>query len=249
MSQAPVPPPVIDVTNVHFIDQCGSNFLFRGAEPLTGSAPDWQFNYGGLKESIAKAATAAKVKLPEDYRIIDISLLQLENADEIPKVQTEYQYFQDHPDQGEFHFWETNGTSLCPIGRSFPNIKFRNWLAINLDSWMGDTLVHRIETLRSWLEKPGPATVIFAHCHGGDDRTGELAGAYYMRFLKMSWEDMNALNQKFAGQPFGCNNYRATLWYCIYLVEKLGYQLNYNQVFDCNGGQGWGILAECRPDT
>jgi hypothetical protein len=248
-SSAPAPSPVVEVTNVHFVDQCGSNFLFRGAEPLIGSAPDLEFNYCGLKDSIAKAATAARITLPESYRLVDISLYQLENTDEIPKVQTEYEFFKVHPDKGEFHFWETNGTSVCAIGKSFPSTEFRNWLAVHMDHWMGDTLVQRIETLRIWLEKPGPATVIFAHCHGGDDRTGELMGAYYMRWLKMSWEDMNALNQKFAGQPFGCNNYRATLWYCIYLVEKLGYSLNYNKPFDCNGGQGWGILKECTPDT
>ena len=58
-------------------------------------------------------------------------------------------------------------------------------------------------------------------------------GAYYLRWLNKSWAEMNALNFAIANRAFGCNNYRATLWYCIYLVESLQFKLDYSQTFKC----------------
>jgi hypothetical protein len=230
---------LVDVANVHYVDSFtsprGTNFLFRGALPLTGDAANgYTFNYGGLKSAINKAAISANVKIPEDYKLIDINLLQWEIPDDVPKIQAEYNYFNENSDKGLFMFWETKGTGLCPFEPPLSTEGVQTFLAQNLDLWLSDMLISRTDDLRLALEISEPTTVIYVHCNGGDDRTGEMIGAYYLRHLNMTWSEMNAHNHKFAGGPFGCNNYRAVLWYAIYLNLKFGHPTDHEQPFECN---------------
>jgi hypothetical protein len=92
-----------------------------------------------------------------------------------------------------------------------------------------EPLVARIEQVRQWLESPSPqpelpSVVVYVHCDGGCDRTGEMIGAYLLRFPKLTWEQMYATNIP-CGRPFGCNNYRAVQWYAYYLNYALGYSI------------------------
>jgi hypothetical protein len=227
----------VDVDNVHLVDaiQRGPeqfNFLFRGPNPLTPDPP-YSFNYRGLCDAMERAATQAAHVLQKPYRIIDINLMQWENADEVPMILTEYKFFRDCFELGEFHFWETNGAGLCALDEALADPRVRNYLAANISSWLGDQLESRMEQLHNWLAFEPPTTVVYAHCEGGIDRTGELMGAYYLRWLNKSWAEMNALNFAIANRAFGCNNYRATLWYCIYLAESLQFKLDYQQAFKC----------------
>ena len=76
--------------------------------------------------------------------------------------------------------WPTKGTGLSPRDPSLEDV--RGYLAWNLASWLRDPLVARVDTLREWLADPsklgitGPL-VIYVHCYGGCDRTGELIGS------------------------------------------------------------------------
>ena len=112
----------------------------------------------------------------------------------------------------------------------------------NLDAWLPDKLAARVEQLHQWLVHGIPGVklpvVLYIHCMGGCDRTGEMAGAYALRWLKMSWAQMNAWNKQdcYGGkQPFGCGNYYATHWYCYHLNAKYGMKLDCPANFICNG--------------
>ncbi|HSS19780.1 MAG TPA: hypothetical protein VLL54_06875 [Pyrinomonadaceae bacterium] len=225
-----------DHHNVLLVDQIGGNFLFRGPNPVEkNDQGDYWFDIEGLKESMR----AAVPSVPQDCRLIDINLLQLENANEIPMIKAEKDFFDGTPEAGEFHFWETQGTAVCAMDDVFASDpSLRNWFAVNLDNWMSDPLIYRVEMLNQWLAGMPEPTVIYVHCEGGIDRTGELIGAYYLRWLNYTWAEMNAVNFDVANRPFGCNNYRASLWYCIYLVEALGRQLDYTQAFMCSDPTG-----------
>jgi hypothetical protein len=179
-------PIFIDVDNVVFVDQVGNNFLFRGPLPLTPTSDPKQpflFNYDGLRGGMENALRNTGHELPWPYRLIDINLCQWENVSNIPWIETEYNYFQDHPDAGEFQFWETNGTGLCPLSPPLNDPEVQTYLATNLWYWLTDRLNYQIT-------EPNP-------------------------------------------RPFGCNNYRATLWYAIYLNVVHGFDLNYNEAFPC----------------
>ncbi len=228
----------VDIDNIHFVDAIQPpnspyhNFLLRGPNPLTPDPP-YSFNYKGLCDGMENAARSAGFLLEKPYRLIDINLMQWENADEVPMILTEYKFFRDYPELGEFHFWETNGTGLYAMDEALADPKVRSYLATNLSAWLGDQLDKRMYQLHDFLEFEPTPTVVYAHCEGGIDRTGELIGAYYLRWMNKSWAEMNELNAKIANRPFGCNDYRATLWYCIYLAEVLKFPLDYTQVFKC----------------
>ena len=44
------------------------------------------------------------------------------------------------------------------------------------------------ETLHDLLTQHGGPTLAYTHCEAGTDRTGEVSGAYYLRYLNMSFQ-------------------------------------------------------------
>ena len=69
----------------------------------------------------------------------------------------------------------------------------RDYLALSVDSWLRDPFVNRVDALRRWLADPselginGPV-VVYVHCFGGCERTGELIGSYALRYQNKSWK-------------------------------------------------------------
>ncbi len=241
---------LVDTYNVVFVDHVKNNFLFRGPNPVvknagpdpSGELPLHWFDYGNLTSSIAAAAERAGQTLPQSYHLIDINLLQWGNANEVPMILAEYNFFQNAQGLGEFHFWETNGTSLCAVAPPLCDPAVQDYLATSLPDWLTDNLGDqppgntpgRMQQLNIWLNQENTMpNVIYAHCEGGMDRTGELMGAYYLRFMNKTWAEMNCLNYQIGNRPFGCNNYRAVLWYAIYLNKVFNFNIDYNEAFPC----------------
>jgi len=204
--------------------------LFRGGDP---DFDNGTLDYQGLIADLSAAAKAVDKKLPQDFLLIDICLLNLwtsrqNSPEDRDNSINEFNYFQKNPDKGSFIFWETLGVFdnvTVPVLQD--NIPLVSYLAKNLDDWMGDRLVYRMEKIRQILytkyQKPA---VIFGHCDCGCDRTGETFGSYYMKWLNMTWEDTNKLNAVIAERPMDCFNYLAMQWYCLYLKYEEGRDLN-----------------------
>jgi hypothetical protein len=232
---------VKEVANVHYMDSVGSNFLFRGALPLTRNPP--AFNYDGLKLAIINAGKRAGVKVPSQFYLIDVNFLNIENPVDARWISVEQQFFQRKPTLGRIQVWGMNGTGLHATDPALA--ANRSYLARNLDDWLNDRLARRVEILRRWLDGstpvvPGKAkipVVIYIHCVAGCDRTGEFSGAYYLRYLNKSWEEVNAMNRSMCrrNRPFGCKNYRAVQWYCLWLNLERGFTLNWWKDFACSG--------------
>ncbi len=229
------------VPNVHYVDSAGHNFLFRGGLPLTNN--ERTFNYQGLKRSIIEAGNAAGVSVPSDFFIIDVNLLNIENTVDRNRIFVEHQFFQTQPALGFIQVWGINGTGLQATDPQLAGC--RNYLGHHLDSWLRDGLGSRIEKVRQWLTGEQADSrvvtdlpiVIFVHCVAGCDRTGEFTGAYYLRYMNKSWQEMNALNQQMCShnRPFNCRNYRAAQWYCLWLNLERGFSLEWYQEFPCSG--------------
>ncbi len=230
-----------EVSNVHYVDSVGTNFLFRGGLPQTGNPP--VFNYKGLKRAVINAGKQAGVKIPASFYLIDVNFLNIENPKDARWISVEQRFFRTKPALGRIQVWGMNGIGLNVNDPALA--ANREYLARNLDQWLNDKLAKRVETLRGWLEGPSPAghgqiklpIVIFIHCVAGCDRTGEFAGAYYLRYLHKSWEEVNALNRSMChrNRPFGCKNYRAVQWYCLHLNLKHNFKLNWWKEFTCSG--------------
>ena len=228
---------VRNVRNVHFVDAVGSNYLFRGGLPKLRKTG--VMNYNGLKNAIVAAAQQGGCNLPASFFLLDVNLLNIENDSDAKRIWVEYQFFKDHPNLGQIQVWGLNGTKLSATDPQLSGA--REYLARNLDDWLGDRLAYRIETLRKWL-KSSPVQfgapsdmpmVIYVHCVVGCDRTGELIGAYYLHYMNKSWEEMNNLNQSFCPHQrlFNTKNYQATQWYCLWLNLERGFSLDWQKDF------------------
>ena len=234
-------PVVPEVGNVHYIDAVGQNLLFRGGLPQYGTPA--VFNYDGLKLALTNAGKRAGIKVPDAFYLFDINLLNIENPSDAQRILTEQDFFRAKPGLGRIQVWGINGIGLHVNDPALAGK--REYLARNLESWLNDRLASRVETLRGWLES-SPSTftgnrnlpvVFYIHCVAGCDRTGELSGAYYLRYMGKSWEEVNVLNRSMCrhNRPFGCKNYRALQWYCLWLNLKRGFSLHWWKDFSCSG--------------
>ncbi|HWK88524.1 MAG TPA: hypothetical protein VNP72_00965 [Longimicrobium sp.] len=223
--------PGSSVVKVFFVDSAGGNFLFRGSVPDQGD----EFEFDSLKAAIIAAGADSGVVVPQNFYMIDVNLLQLENPGEPQDVLDEFQFFTANPDMGQLRYWRTQGT---PVSAENPNQvfsgPFRDSLIADLPAWLGEPLLDRVDSIRAWLEDPsrGP-TVVYVHCIGGCDRTGEMIGAYALRYKGLSWEVVNAQNFIPCNRPFGCDNYNATQWYCLWLNRNFGLDLNCDANLGC----------------
>jgi len=199
--------------SLQYVDSIGTTYLFRGPSPVT----DGEFDYTGLVAAI-QDNPAPPTPVPDNFYLVDISLL---NTNEGAEIGAEIAYFEANPAAGELQWWETLGTPQCYF-QTDPN--GRDALVSSLDQWFPEPLIWRVATLRNWLQNPpqsGPV-VIYVHCDGGCDRTGEMIGAYMLRYMNMNWSDMYAANRPCAlknGQPWppACPNYCALQWYAFWL--------------------------------
>jgi hypothetical protein len=150
----------------------------------------------------------------------------------------EFSFFQSNPQLGQVFSWTSKGTGLSPL--DLASSSDRDYLAMNLDSWLSDPLVWRADKLRTWLENPselgitGPV-VIYVHCYGGCDRTGELIGSYAMRYMNKSWEEMNSLNKGCcrAGVAYRQKNCNALRWYGLWLNLQFGRSIHWDNPAEC----------------
>ena len=49
------------------------------------------------------------------------------------------------------------------------------------------------------------------------DRTGEMFGAYALRYLGYSWEQISVYDQSVPGRNISCDYYLGMMWYCLSL--------------------------------
>lgn len=209
--------------SLRYVDSVTENsapptFLFRGPSPVPGG----QFDYTGLVAAIRGADNPPPTPVPDSFYLVVITLL---NASEGAEISAELEYFAEPSNAGvgEVHWWETTGTSQCYF-QTPP--EQRAALVADLDLWFPEPLIWRTATLRSWLQNPpsganGRPVVIYVHCDGGCDRTGEMIGAYMLRYMNTSWSEMYANNRPCVlgnGLPWppACPNYCALQWYAFW---------------------------------
>ena len=74
--------------------------------------------------------------------------------------------------------------------------------------------------MSSQSDPDGVTTVIYVHCDAGMDRTGEVSGSYYIRYL--SWSFQEALyydDHAIEDRNIHVASRNAFQWYCYYLSD------------------------------
>lgn len=230
------------VSNVHYVDSVGANFLFRGGNPVDDSD---NFNFTDLHDAIISAGNESGVKVPKSFYLIDVNLLNQVYNDDLDNLLDEFEVLYDHPELGKLIFWDTRGSDLDPEDSLIKsNASFRQFLYKNIDGWLNDNLIVRVDTLRELLTGSGTnlgisidrPVVIYVHCIAGCDRTGELISSYQMRYMNQTWQDVNSMTYKYCDDsPIGCNNYKAMKWYCLWSNQKYGFPKDCEENYQCDG--------------
>lgn len=224
----------IAYSRIHLVDHdpATGNLLFRGNMPTNGSH---DFALETLLQYLRQRANESSVPFPHagEFTLYDISL----NND-----------FDGKDFKAERDFW--NDPSTASLG------KFINWplgLAgilspshfsaskvqsmANGSVWKIDQIPDRVQQIRNWLTTPLPSKkplVQYVHCTAGCDRTGEVVGAYRMRYNSNNVVDMYTKDVAECGRPPNYWSTTALEWFCEYIFYNPTFGLG-NKVGDCLG--------------
>eukprot|EP00035_Acanthoeca_spectabilis_P008415 m.153438 g.153438 ORF g.153438 m.153438 type:complete len:229 (-) comp14349_c0_seq6:245-931(-) len=193
-----------------YIDNIGTNWLFRGNEPVINGS----FAMSALRSSLAFAARSSGKILPDNFTITDISFL---NPSEQSDENVESKYFKGNPTAGKFINWVVVGDLTAPPVKDKALLKE---MATKFRSWDHDDLPHRMDELHEYMTEP-PASlpqVIYMHCEAGTDRTGEISGTYYLKWLNMTLPQALAVNNHIQNRDMSKYSLYALEWFCWFLT-------------------------------
>ena len=195
-----------DISRVQFLDYSPStgNYLFRGDMPDDQTKCPYQFEHFTLRKRLHDAKLQHAPKLPNNYYLVDISLLDPAlNPNDAKDNMAEAKYFIENPQHGKFISWPLLGSYVPPVsvstGVCIPNSKAQ-WIrhtctpttkTIDVPNtplfaqgkfsspFSYDALDKRAVLLHKMMNTPHDIPYVFyIHCHSGCDRTGMMATAY-----------------------------------------------------------------------
>jgi hypothetical protein len=183
-----------------------TNFLFRGNMPVVKG----KFAYNEVVATMKSVAEKYGYTLPANFTMMDVSYL---NIFEEEDLETERQFFKEHPELGQFDNTVIIGTVFPPPQEDTGLIKdiVKEYIELSMDK-LPDVMSY----LHGLLLQPSP-TVIYTHCEAGTDRTGEVSGAYYMRYMNMTFTDALYIDNHVQSRDMYKMSRNAMQWYCFYL--------------------------------
>eukprot|EP00005_Dracoamoeba_jomungandri_P006459 CAMPEP_0174261262 /NCGR_PEP_ID=MMETSP0439-20130205/11331_1 /TAXON_ID=0 /ORGANISM="Stereomyxa ramosa, Strain Chinc5" /LENGTH=246 /DNA_ID=CAMNT_0015345715 /DNA_START=14 /DNA_END=754 /DNA_ORIENTATION=- len=223
-----------NVDRVHFIDHYTfpgssvSNYLFRGGEPTYSNGSSTLFAWSLLNQTLTSVALKeAQIVLPSNYYFVDLSLLDIEVFDEFVEID----FFKENPSLGKYVWWPTIGALVNP---NHLDEDVRKPLAESLNSWMiPDKIPDKMSMIKQLLTtEKGPSgrpIVYYIHCEAGEDRTGEMSGSYYMKWLNWTFHQALDYDNHVEDRKIKWESKNALQWYCYYLyyVENRDYDCTY----------------------
>jgi|GEM_PF-4202973 len=223
---------------VHLVDTYitneNNNFLFRGSDPVLRSSG---FAYEQLVDLMKTDAKRKGVTLPDDFYLIDVNLLFFEKAD----ILVERQYFDQYPERGEFvnypvfghiggnKFERTihiadKGTQFIRHFLSYPIFGVLERIFKDVEKAeqaLTDLDIKAVHGLRGLLtQKRDKPIVVYVHCVGGCDRTGEIVGAYRMQYMREEIQTVFDKNTQECGRNENIYSVDSLKAYCRYLGRK-----------------------------
>lgn len=160
----------LDFKKVHLVDKVGNNLVFRGNMPVN----DTSFALDALLNMMRNRSAEAGVTLPSNFRLIDVTLNNVFDYDS-----KEIDFWKKAPSSfGELIKW-VMGFNGVVSPHDIPDPLRRTTCQTGVEAI--DGLESRVEKLFAMLQEES-SVVIYVHCSGGCDRTGEFFAGY--RLLK-----------------------------------------------------------------
>lgn len=210
----------LDPSRMALIDEVGGNYLFRGNNPFVTKNGEKIFAYDALTSNFNSILKQQNRKLLQDYYLIDVSLLDLDEYSEIKK---EEQFFSKNPRLGKLINTSTLSPSLLLTERQ-PHFKYPVGAIVqNYNLWITN-LLNKIHLLA--LQKADLPVVLYVHCDSGRDRTGLITASYKMLFDNINLAEAKSQNVTDVGRSSRTLYDRAMRSYCLYV------QKNYNKSDD-----------------
>ncbi|MGY4534166.1 hypothetical protein ACVW0Y_003304 [Pseudomonas sp. TE3786] len=186
------------------------NFLFRGNIPIQGN----EFSYNDLVAALKKAAKDKQ--LPEQFYLVDISLINDINPEEAADLRIEQSFWQKNSQKGRLINHPVYGALRSP--NDYPEDVRKKLEKIPTLS-NTDVLMENIQSLLLASQQTGLPLVLYIHCEAGKDRTGEMAAAYAMKYQGSSYADAYANAMRIAKRDISHFSRNELQWYAYYLKD------------------------------
>lgn len=185
----PAPVSIRNKSRVHLVDYNIENnsYFFRGPAPVVNN----EFAYEDLTLLMKQDAKKKGINLPNDFYLIDFSLLSVE----LIEIEVEKKFFKKYKDLGEYVNYPIIGASYLDMDK--PVKVIRNHI----------------------LQKYKKPTILYVHCIGGCDKTGEIIGGYRMKYLANNFKEAYELNLKECGRDMHSLHKLSLRKYCEFLKQ------------------------------
>ncbi|MGC6472609.1 MAG: hypothetical protein ACON4W_07015 [Parvibaculales bacterium] len=198
-----------DPSRLALVDNVNGVLLFRSNLPAVldpqNSKVVQSFDYDQLVSAMKQVSAAQNVPFPDQPYIVDISLLN--DVIEAQTLEVEQKFFENNPNLGEFINYPIFGALLPP--NDFPD-SVANPVAINTPV---DDLPNRVQNIRNMMQNARPGSVFVVHCNRGQDRTGEVIGAYSIEFLGMTLDQYLATATQDSGKAPNTLSQNGIKWF------------------------------------
>lgn len=192
-------------------DPATGNRLFRGNMPIQGKV----FQYDDLVSAMKAESSGS---LPEDFVIVDVSLINHFVPGERAHLKVEQRFWKDNPAKGWLIHHPVYGALTSPNLYPVHERKRLERLP-NIDHL--DALIDQLHVL---LTQPGPKgapLLIYVHCEAGKDRTGETIASFGMKYLGQSYRDVLDAATALAERDISRFSKHELQWYGDYLADVL----------------------------
>ncbi len=241
----------LDYTRVHLVDHdpATGNLLFRGNMPTNATHA---FALDTLLAFMRARANQSGVPFPravgDDFTLTDISLNNdFDGADF--NAEKAFWHAPGAARYGRFVNWPLGLAGILGPGH-YPASKIGPMA--NGSVWKVDKIPDRVAQIRAWLTQPAEDSKVlvqYVHCTAGCDRTGEVVGAYRMRFQQQPGGALTNTTTMYALDTAECGrspNYWSTMaleWFCEYVAYN-GFN---KDVGDCTGFATCHFAKKCTP--
>ncbi len=206
-------PKTLDQKRMALVDVVGKNYVFRGNNPFAIDGKETNFSYEKLSLYINDILLKKGFDKIDDYYLVDVSLLDI---DEYYEIAREKSFFQSNPDLGSLLSISTVSPEL--LLTPFTTNIIATKVTDDYNSWT-TAFLNKIHNLL--LEQKDKPIVVYIHCNSGRDRTGFIVASYRMLFKHMSLGQANQQNVTEVGRTSEGFYDHATKSYCLYVNRGL----------------------------